>query len=166
ALVQMALGYLLTIRGIPQIYYGTEVLIENTAKPGDHGLIRTDFPGGWSDDRVNGFTGSGLSADQQRVKDYTKKLLNWRKTKPVIHEGKTLHFIPEKGVYVYFRYDAKDTVMVIVNKNTTNFQLPTRRFSEILAKKNSALNVMTGEQITIGTEISLTPKSTIILELK
>lgn len=165
-LMEMALGYLLTIRGIPQIYYGTEVLLENTANPGDHGLIRTDFPGGWNGDASNGFTGARLSNDQLRTLSYLKKLMNWRKNKSVIHTGNTLHFGPANGVYVYFRYNQKETVMVIVNKNTTATSLSTNRFKEIMKDKKQAVDVITGNQVAIGNELPLTPKSTIILELK
>lgn len=165
-LMEMALSYLLTIRGIPQIYYGTEVLIENSAKPGDHGLIRTDFPGGWKDDASNGFTGTGLSKDQQRIRSLMKKLLNWRKSKTVIHDGNTMHFGPSKGVYVYFRYNQQETVMVIVNKNNETTSLNINRFAEMIKNKKQAANVMTGEQFPLGNEIAITPKSVLILELK
>lgn len=165
-LMQMALCYLLTIRGIPQIYYGTEVLIENTSKPGDHGLIRTDFPGGWKDDTVNGFTGTGLTKDQQRIQSLLKTLLNWRKNKQVIHNGNTMHFAPAKGVYVYFRYDKKETVMVVMNKNTESTSINTNRFAEIVNNKKQAINVLTGEQFLFGSELSLPSKATLILELK
>lgn len=165
-LMQMALCYLLTIRGIPQIYYGTEVLIENTSKPGDHGLIRTDFPGGWKDDTVNGFTGTGLTKDQQRIQSLLKTLLNWRKNKQVIHNGNTMHFAPAKGVYVYFRYDKKETVMVVMNKNAESTSINTNRFAEIVNNKKQAINVLTGEQFLFDSELSLPSKATLILELK
>jgi len=165
-LVEMALGYLLTIRGIPQLYYGTEVLFENTKKPGDHGLIRTDFPGGWKDDAVNGFTGKGLSKDQLRISSFLKKILNWRKNKTVIHEGNTMHYAPAKGVYVYFRYLKGETVMVVLNKNSTETALGTGRFNEMITGKKQALNVLTGEQFALGTAITLLPRSVLVLELK
>jgi glycosidase len=164
-LVQMALSYLLTIRGIPEVYYGTEILIDNTAKPGDDGLRRTDFPGGWKEDTVSGFTGTGLSNDQQRIQSFLKKLLNWRKNKTVIHDGNTLHFSPENGIYVYFRYDKKDTVMIILNKNTTASVVNTERFAEIMKNKKSGTNVLTGENNDVTKEISVLPKSALILEL-
>ncbi|MBL7739391.1 MAG: glycoside hydrolase family 13 protein [Chitinophagaceae bacterium] len=165
-LMQMALTYLLTIRGIPQLYYGTEVLIENTAKPGDHGLIRTDFPGGWKDDTANGFTGAGLSADQLRMQSFLKKLLNWRKSKKVIHDGNTLHFGPQKGVYVYFRYDKTDTVMVILNKNAEETTINTSRFAEMIRDKRSGTDVLTGQTISLEKAITVAPMSALILEIK
>jgi glycosidase len=165
-LLQMALTWLLTQRGIPQIYYGTEVLIENSAKPGDHGLIRTDFPGGWEGDVVNGFTGQGLSADQKRIQDFLKKILNWRKGNKVISEGKTLHFIPANGAYTYFRYSQEGRVMVILNKNQSAIKLGTSRFAEGIAGKKSGRNVLTGETILLGDAIDIPARTALILELQ
>lgn len=165
-LTQIALSYLLTMRGIPQIYYGTEVLIENSARPGDHGLIRSDFPGGWQGDAVNGFTGAGLSADQVRIQTFLKKLLNWRKNKTVIHDGNTLHFAPAGGVYVYFRYNKSETVMVIINKNTTSTQLKTEKFSEGIGNKKKGTEIITGQTFSMTDGITVPARSALILELQ
>ena len=165
-LMQMAMSYLLTIRGIPQIYYGTELLMENSAKPGDHGLIRSDFPGGWKDDTLNGFTGAGLSAEQLALQSYLKKLLNWRKNKSVIHNGRTLHFGPANGVYVYFRYTEKETVMVILNKNTGPTQLNTDRFAEILKGKKTGTDVIRGDQFSLSQGLNVPGRSALILDIK
>jgi len=165
-LMQMAMSYLLTIRGIPQIYYGTELLMENSAKPGDHGLIRSDFPGGWKDDTLNGFTGAGLSAEQLALQSYLKKLLNWRKNKSVIHNGRTLHFGPANGVYVYFRYTEKETVMVILNKNTGPTQLNTDRFAEILKGKKTGTDVIRGGQFSLSQGLNVPGRSALILDIK
>jgi neopullulanase len=165
-LLQMALTYILTIRGIPQVYYGTEVLLENSAKPGDHGLIRSDFPGGWDGDKVNGFTSAGLSADQHRIQDFMKKLLNWRKNKKVIHDGNTLHFAPANGTYVYFRYNKQEKIMVLLNKNNTEMHLPADRFNEILKDHQHAINVLTDEKLSLQNEFTLPPKSATVLEIK
>jgi glycosidase len=164
-LFQVALTYLLTTRGIPQLYYGTEVLMENSAKPGDHGLIRSDFPGGWKGDAVNGFTGEGLSADQQRIQSFVKKLLNWRKEKTVIHAGNTMHFVPENGLYVYFRYDKSNTVMVVINKGNDKRVVRTSRYSEMIKNKTKGKNVLTGEDIVLGSQFEIEPKSALVIEL-
>ena len=116
-LTKMAMAYLLTVPRIPQIYYGTEILMQNTKKPGDHGLIRTDFPGGWKEDSVNAFKGTGLTSEQAEMQLFMKKLLNFRKSYPTIHSGTTKHFAPENGVYVLFRQDSEHTVVLILNKN-------------------------------------------------
>lgn len=165
-LMQMALSYILTIRGIPQIYYGTEVLLHNSAKPNDHGLIRSDFPGGWAGDTANAFTGKNLSADQQRIQTFLRKLLNWRKTKTVIHTGKTMHFAPQNGIYVYFRYNDKETVMVVMNKNNAASSIDTKRFSEIIKGRMQAVNVITGEKLSIDKQITIQSKSAQIFEIQ
>jgi len=165
-LQQIALTYLLTIRGIPQLYYGTEILMQNNAKPGDHGLIRSDFPGGWAGDGVNGFTGKGLSTDQVRIQTFLKKMLNWRKNKNVIHSGNTMHFAPAYGAYVYFRYNDNETIMVVLNKDTATTSINTGRFAEIIKNRKQAVNVLTGESIALANRLSIPPRSAVVLELK
>jgi len=108
---KMGMAYYATTRGIPEIFYGTEILMTNKG-PKDDGIIRSDFPGGWDGDQVNAFTGAGLSDQQKQAQDFMKTLLNWRKTSKVIHSGKLMHFAPNEGVYVYFRYDQNNKVMV------------------------------------------------------
>ena len=114
---KMALSYLLTLPRIPQIYYGTEILMNDFAKPGDHGLIRTDFPGGWKGDTINAFSGEGLTNEQKDMQLFLKKVLNFRKNSKAIHEGKTLHFAPENGIYFLFRINDDETIVHIINKN-------------------------------------------------
>lgn len=165
SLTKIALAYLLTMRGIPQIYYGTEVLLDNTGYPGDHGVIRTDFPGGWSGDAADGFSGNGLTKDQQDMQLFLKKLLNWRKGSLAIQQGKTLHFGPLGGVYVYFRYTRAQKIMVVINKNEQQTRLDTRRFAEILSGHQNGVDVFTGEQRSIAGQLNLAPKSVLILEI-
>jgi neopullulanase len=164
-LTRMALAYLLTVRGIPQIYYGTEVLMDNAPYLGNHGVIRSDFPGGWDGDAANAFSGKGLSKEQLDVQTHLKKLLNWRKNTAVIHHGKTLHFAPFGGVYVYFRFDETKTVMVILNSNKTSKAIDTQRFAEILTGKTSATNVLTGEKTALNKPFPIGGKSAMVLEI-
>ena len=96
---KMALSTLLMLPRVPQIYYGTEILMQDFDKPGDHGLVRTDFPGGWAEDQVNAFSGEGLNKDQKDMQHYLKTLLNFRKNSSAIHHGETVHFAPKSGVY-------------------------------------------------------------------
>lgn len=166
AATQMALTYLLTIRGIPQLFYGTEILMQNNNYPGNHGIIRTDFPGGWKEDSVNGFTGNGLNADQISTQSYVKKLLNWRKTQPVIATGKTLHFAPFDGVYVYFRYNNQSTIMVVMNKNKSAISLDNQRFAEILQQKKWATNVLSGEKSSLQQPLFISANQAVVLEIK
>jgi glycosidase len=165
ALTKMALTYLLTIRGIPQLYYGTETLMDNTAHPNDHGVIRSDFPGGWKGDTVNAFTTFGLSADQKNMQAYLRKVLNWRKNNPVIADGKTLHFAPFDGLYVYFRYNQDKTIMVVMNKNEGDMVIDTKRFAEILANKSKAENVLTGEVLTGISTLTVKGKTATVLNI-
>ena len=163
-LFRMALAYVLTMRGIPQIYYGTEILMSN---PGveDHGIIRSDFPGGWKGDRKNAFTGEGLSEREAQAQAFVKNLLNWRRDKTVIHTGQLTHFVPEDGTYVYFRHGADDSVMVVLNKNAEETQLELSRFSERLAGYQSALDVISGEKLELGNSMNLPARSVRVLDL-
>lgn len=164
ALYQMALAYTLTMRGIPQIYYGTEVLMSNPGTD-SHGVIRSDFPGGWAGDRKNAFEGKGLTKREFEAQTFVKTLLNWRRDKDVIHSGQLTHFVPENGTYVYFRHDADESVMVILNKNEEQTELELARFNERLAGYDRALDVISSEQQALGSSLILPPRSVKILEL-
>jgi len=163
---KMALVYHLTTRGIPQLYYGTEILMENSSAPGDHGVIRTDFPGGWAGDKVDGFTGTGLTAEQSEARAWLKKLLNWRKTATVIHHGKLMHFAPYAGVYVYFRYTDEEKVMVVLNKNEKAVTVDTAQFAEMLNGATEATNVLTGEAVEMKNGLSLKERGAYVLRVK
>jgi len=162
---KMALAYLLTTRGIPMIYYGTEIVTTGFEHDG-HGEIRTDFPGGWPDDEANAFTAEGRSKKQGEAFDYTSKLLNWRKNKDVIHYGKLKHFVPEDGVYVLFRYTEDESVMAILNNNKKKKEFKTDRFAECLDGYKSGYNVITDKKVKKLKEIQIAGKSAMIVELK
>jgi glycosidase len=164
-LYRMALAYVLTMRGAPQIYYGTEILMSNPGTE-SHGVIRSDFPGGWKGDRKNAFTGEGLSERELEAQSYLRMLLTWRRDKQVIHTGKLTHFVPEDGTYVYFRHDDKDSVMVVLNKNTQDVQLELSRFEERLEGYQSAVDVITGENMPLGNALRLPARSVRILGLQ
>ncbi len=163
-LLKIGLAYFLTTRGIPQIYYGTEVLM--THPDGDHGKIRADFPGGWEGDKINAFSGEGLTDSQKYIQKYISKIQNWRKSKDVIHHGKLVHFVPEDGIYTYFRYNDNEAVMVILNKNETDKVLTTDRFKEIVAGFKSGNDIISSTQINDISEINVPAKSAMIIELK
>ena len=124
-LFQLGIAFILTTRGVPQIYYGTEILMSSPAQR-DDGLIRSDFPGGWAGDTISGFTGRGLTERQKAAQDFMKKLLRWRQKTPAVHQGALTHFLPQDGVYVYFRHDGDEKVMVVLNKNKEAYRLKTR----------------------------------------
>ncbi len=164
-LLKMGLAYYATTRGIPQIFYGTEILMSNPGTE-EHGVIRSDFPGGWAGDQVNAFTGTGLSAKQKDAQDYFRKVLNWRKTNPVVHSGALKHFAPENGIYVYFRYNESGKVMVVLNKNQEAKALDTTRFSEVMAACTSGKEIISGKNITDLKTLNVPAMSAMIIELK
>jgi glycosidase len=131
AKIKMALTYLLTIRGIPQLYYGSEVLLDNDVAPGDHGIIRSDMPGGWAGDSLSAFTGQGLSDEQLEVREHLRTLLQWRKQTPVIAGGKTIHYAPRDGLYVYARYNDESRVLVALNKRDESVTLNPADYPEL-----------------------------------
>ncbi|WP_298370672.1 glycoside hydrolase family 13 protein [uncultured Lutibacter sp.] len=163
---KMALGYLLALPRIAQVYYGTEILMNDTAKPGDHGLIRSDFPGGWKGDKVNAFTGKGLSKDQKEMQSYLKKVLNYRKNSEAIHSGETVHFAPDNGVYVLFRIIENEVVTVILNKNSKNIELDLTRFEEIGLQGKNVQNIISGKSFIWQKKLKLEAKGITILTTK
>ena len=163
--LKLATAFLLTMRGIPQMYYGTEILLPGDDAKG-HGDIRRDFPGGWASDKYNAFTPEGRNKKQSEMWDYTSKILNWRKTASAVHNGKLTHFIPDNEVYVYFRYNHQQTVMVILNNGYQPKVLDTLRFNEFLGDKKSGVDIITGKSVEDLSKIQLSPRSAMIIELK
>ena len=155
---------ILTMRGAPQFYYGTEILMNSPVERND-GLIRSDFPGGWKGDRVNAMTGAGLTARQADVQNFTRRLLNWRKDKTAVHGGRLKHFSPERGIYVYFRYDDDGTVMVAFNKSREPVDLDTARFSEVLGDASRGIDAVTGNEHRVGGSLALAPRSVLVLDI-
>ena len=161
----MAMALLATVRGIPQLYYGSEIGMAGDKGKGDAD-IRQDFPGGWEGDKNNAFTKSGRTEEQNKFFDVTSKLFQWRKNKNVVHFGKMTHYIPEHNVYVYFRYDDKETVMVVINNSTEAKTVKTNRFQENIKSFKSGKDVLSGKSVDVSNEISLEGKSVLVLELK
>ncbi|HEU0136462.1 MAG TPA: glycoside hydrolase family 13 protein [Flavobacterium sp.] len=161
---QLAMTLIATVRGIPQIYYGSEIAMKGDKAKGDAD-IRYDFPGGWSGDANNAFTKSGRTAEQQKYYDFTSKLFNWRKTNDAVHFGKMTHYIPENNIYVYFRESENNTVMVVINNNDSEQTIKTTRFAENIRTKTSGKDVISGTTLNLG-ELKIGAKSALILELK
>ncbi|WP_445381143.1 glycoside hydrolase family 13 protein [Robiginitalea sp. IMCC43444] len=153
--MEMALAFIALAPRIPQFYYGTEILMENSAKPGDHGLIRTDFPGGWKGDNKNAFTGKGLSGQELKMQQYLRRILQFRKTSKAITRGSTLHFAPENGLYLLLRRYDDETVLLLLNKNKGSVKMETSRFSELELAGKDLENLITGEVISWDAEIVL-----------
>lgn len=160
---KMGLAMLITARGYPQLYYGTEIMLDG--KAGDYQGHRFDFPGGWSSDIKNAFTADGRTNAENEVFEYLKKLLNYRKNNPVLQNGSMKQFVPENGIYVSFRYNNDKTMMVIANNNDQKKDLNLHRFNEMLAGKTSGVDITTSESISLLQPVSVPAKTVLILEL-
>ncbi len=160
----MGITWLLTTRGIPSLYYGTEILMKNTRNPSD-AEVRRDFPGGFPGDRQNKFEANDRSEKENEAFDFVKKLANYRKNSSAIKTGKLMQYLPQDGMYVYFRYDNYRTVMVATNSNDKAADLSTGRFAERMKGFTSAKNVLTGETMSVLSTISIPAKTALVLEL-
>jgi glycosidase len=156
------ISWLLTTRGIPQFYYGTEILMKNFSNP--DGLVRSDFPGGWDSDKTNKFNAEGRTAKENEAFNHVRTLANYRKNNPVLQTGKMMQFVPEEGVYVYFRYDDQKTVMVIMNSETNEKSININRFNEIIKANKFGKNILNQNILKLD-EIKISPKTTLVLEL-
>ncbi len=158
------IAMLLTMRGIPMINYGTEILMVGSGGGFGEGG-RKDFPGGWQDDPVYKFNPAFHEADEQEAFQYVKKLANYRKNTPALQDGKLTQYIPENNIYVYFRYDEDKKVMVVSNTqgNTANVKL--KRYEKDLKGFNKAKNVLTGEVMEQLSSLSIDGHTTLVLEL-
>ncbi len=159
---KMAVAFLMTTRGTPQVYYGTEVLM--TGGP-EHAFVRRDFAGGWAGDAVNVFKNEGLTDRQREASNYMSKLANWRKNKKVIHSGKLTHFIPDNDIYVYFRHDAQEKVMVIIHTGNNAKKLDTKRFDELLKDVSKGKDILSEKMLDNLKVIDVAPKSVMVIEL-
>lgn len=161
---KMGIAWLLTCRGIPQMYYGTEILMKNFSNP--DGLVRLDFPGGWQGDTTNKFQSSGRTPQEQEVFEWTKKLSNFRKNSTAITTGKMFQYVPEDGVYVYFRKDERQTVMCIMNSNDNQYDLKLDRFKETMGQAVTGKEVPTGKQISLEGQVAVPAKYVMVLDLE
>lgn len=159
---KMALGYIATMPRTVQMYYGTEILMADFEKPGDHGLIRSDFPGGWAGDKVNAFTGEGLTTDQKDMQSYLKKVLNYRKSSKAIQEGKTVHFAPRAGIYAMFRMYNDEIVAVILNKSDIT-SIETDIVQEIGLNGKTVRDIISGKTMDWDDKIAINPKGITLL---
>lgn len=158
---KQAITYLLTTRGIPQIYYGTEILMAADKSEGD-GCLRRDFPGGWKGDKVNCFTAEGRTDLQNEAFDYTRKLLNFRKNNEAICKGTMKHFSICKGVYVYERKYNDKSVVVFMNGTDEKQTLSLVPYKEILPS-SSVTDFISGKNVVLDEEITLDGRETLLL---
>ncbi len=162
---KMAMTILATMRGIPQLYYGSEIGMAGDKGKGDAD-IRQDFPGGWASDKNNAFKASGRTVEQAKYFDFTSKVFNWRKSKSIIHKGKLMHYLPDNNVYVYFRYNDTESVMVVINNSKDKQTFKLDRYKESLALYSSGKDIISDANFDLKSELSIDGKSSLILELK
>jgi glycosidase len=149
--LKVALAWLFTCRGIPQLYYGTEVMMKGISNP--DGWVRLDFPGGWDGDKKNAFTGEGLTAEEKSIQSYTRLLGNYRKQSTALQTGKMMQYIPNNGLYVYFRYDAGSTVMCVMNTDKQTRAVDMNDFTERTKGFNGGKDIITNQQINAKFEL-------------
>jgi glycosidase len=158
-----ALTWLMTYRGIPQLYYGAEIGMKNLSNP--DGLVREDFPGGWQGDTVNKFDANGRTSVENEIHSLVKKLARYRQQHAVLATGKFMHYVPENGIYVYFRYDDDKTVMVVMNTSSEEKELPTARFEQRMKGFNKAVNIVSEEKVDQLKILHIPSTSTQVFEL-
>lgn len=158
---KQAMVFLLTTRGIPQIYYGTEILMTGDKGKGD-GDLRKDFPGGWQGDTRNCFAKNGRTALENEAFEFTRQLLNWRKGNQVIGKGSLKHYSIQNGVYVYQREFNGKSVVIIMNGTDDSKELDLASYQEILPREN-ALDVLTGKNVNLSGKLCLDGRENLIL---
>ena len=162
--LKQALALLLTINRIPQLYYGTEVLMNGTKEVTD-GNVRCDFPGGFAGDKHNAFTAEGRTKAENAMFNWLSKLLKWRRNNMVITKGKQIQFIPYKGVYVIARQWNGQTILTILNGTSQPVTLPLDRYAEVIGNHQEAKDVISGRKVKLGSELQLKARDTKVIEL-
>ena len=162
--LKQALALLLTINRIPQLYYGTEVLMNGTKEVTD-GNVRCDFPGGFAGDKHNAFTAEGRTKAENAMFNWLSKLLKWRRNNMVITKGKQIQFIPYKGVYVIARQWNDQTILTILNGTSQPVTLPLDRYVEVIGNHQEAKDVISGRKVKLGSELQLKARDTKVIEL-
>lgn len=158
---KQALAFMLTTRGIPQIYYGTEILMSGNKGNGD-GALRRDFPGGWKGDEINAFSEKGRTALQNEAFNYTRKLLQWRKGNLAVTKGNMKHFSIRQGIYVYQREYNGQSVVVFMNGTNSSQELELTPYREVLPS-DSSTDLLSEKTIKLTDKLSLNPRETLIL---
>jgi glycosidase len=161
---KMGIGFLLTTRGTPCIYYGTEILMKNFSNP--DGKVREDFPGGWAGDKLNKFTYAGRTPAEQDAFGFVKKLAQYRREHEVLRTGALTQFVPENDTYVYFRSNPTSTVMVIMHYGDKGQQLDLARFNEKLSGYTKGINIITGKEVSVAKPITLDGFSIQVIKLQ
>ncbi|WP_445776686.1 glycoside hydrolase family 13 protein [Shewanella sp.] len=165
-LFNIAMAYVLTSNRIPQIFYGTEVLMQSPSEGRNDGAVRGDFPGGWPQDKVNAFTEEGLSATQKEALSFVRTLLNYRKNSLAIQQGNLRHFVPKDGIYVQSRQHGDETLLIIYNKNDQSVALDLHRFSSVFNGNTYGTDIINKQSYQLDAPLKLEQKGVTILSLK
>ena len=176
---KIAMTLMATMRGIPQILYGDEMMFVSKDRSQGHGGLRVAFPGGWSGDAIDLFSFEGRAAaavntdgnpvqqgQMEELHDFTRKLFQWRKGKEVIHNGKTMHFLSRDNTYGYFRYNDTDAVFVYINNSRGKKHIPWSHYAEIADGLHDGRNVITGESVTVSDSTVVGPRQVLVVEYK
>lgn len=166
ARVKLAMTLLATLRGIPQLFAGDEQMFVSADTTRGHIGLRVDFPGGWAGDGRSAFDTATLAGDAAEVYRHTARLFNWRKQKPVIHTGRTMHFLSRDNTYAYFRYDDTDAVFVFINNSRGRKRIPWEHYAEIAEGLHEGVNVLTGEPMDLSPESTVGPRESLVVEFK
>jgi len=161
---KMGLAWLLTFRGVPELYYGDEILMTGFTNP--DGNVRLDFKGGWPGDSANKFTKEGRTQKEENIFEYIKRLANFRKNSSALTTGKMMQYVPVDGVYVYFRYDEKQTVMCVMNTNDESATIDISRFAERIKDFTNAYDVVTGATFKLESNLSVRGKYLLVMALR
>ena len=163
-MLKQASTLLLTTRRIPQLYYGTEVMM-NGVKSKSDGYVRKDFPGGWTGDAPNALTPAGRTKIQNECYDFYKTILNWRKGNDVIAKGSMVQFMVQNGVYAYARQYEGKTIFVMLNGTDAETTVPLKFYKEILKNSKQGKDILSGKAITFGEELKMGPRESLVIEL-
>jgi glycosidase len=162
--LKMGIGWLLTSRGTPEMYYGTEVLLKGISDP--DGKVRQDFPGGWKEDKQNKFTAQGRTEKENEVFNWTRTIANYRKNSSALKTGKLMQFVPDNWVYTYFRYDNKQTVMIVMNTSSDERTVDPKKFAERINGYTKAKNIVTAASDDLSSIWKIPGKTIWIMELQ
>jgi len=164
--IKMGLTLLATMRGIPQLYYGTEYGFRSENPDKEDGASRIDFPGGWKGDRKNLFTGQRRNKKETELHAFTKKLFNWRIMATAIHKGSTTHFLPDDNTYAYFRYTTDHTVFVFLNASSKSHKIDWRKYAELLGGYREGTDIINDRKVKVGSNHTVPPKSSLIIDFR
>ena len=163
---KLAMTLMATMRGIPQIFYGDEMMFCSKDLSQGHGGLRVDFPGGWQEDKVNLFSSEGRTGLHKELFDYSQRLLQWRKGKEVIHNGQTMHFMTRDNTYAYFRYNDEEAVFVYINNSGETKRIPWSNYAEVAASLHDGVDVLSGEPTTVSDATEVGAHEALVVEFK